>query len=249
MAQLSVKRGDILANLKKHYDLIDEAYKYGVDVLIFPELSLTGYEPDLAQSLAIDVDTNILDELKVKAIRYNMTIMVGAPKLTSDSKPQIALFIIDNLGVVTSYSKMYLHNGEDLYFSKANLSCQRTINDLHYSLAICADISNEQHIIDSITPESKFYLASMLISHLGYENDSSKLQNYARKYRVVIGLSNFIGESGGYSCAGKSGFYKDDGTFLTQLPSHVTGIAIATYYSDGSLSGRNFILNRDATVI
>lgn len=93
MAQINVTRGDIAANLETHYAVIDEAYKYGVDVLIFPELSLTGYEPDLAQSLAIDVDSNILAELKLKAIRYNMTIMVGAPKLTNSSKPEVALFI------------------------------------------------------------------------------------------------------------------------------------------------------------
>lgn len=248
MAQINVKRGDIDANLKTHYAVIDEAHKHSVDVLIFPELSLTGYEPDLAQSLAIEVNSNILDDLKAKAIRYNMTIMVGAPKLTNTDQPLVALFIIDNSGVVTTYSKMYLHPGEDAYFSRGDLLCQRTINNLNYSLAICADTSNEQHIIDSITPQSKFYLASALISHAVYESDSLRLREYACKYNLIVGLSNFIGESGSYTCAGKSGFYNHDGSILTQLPSNVTGIAIATYHNDGILLGKSIIISRQAQV-
>lgn len=53
LAQIKTKLGDVPANLEKHLAYIDEAVKQGVDLLVFPELSLTGYVvQDLVPTLA-----------------------------------------------------------------------------------------------------------------------------------------------------------------------------------------------------
>jgi predicted amidohydrolase len=43
LAQINTELGNLQANLKKHLDLIDQAVSQGSDLLIFPELSMTGY--------------------------------------------------------------------------------------------------------------------------------------------------------------------------------------------------------------
>ncbi len=43
LAQISTQLGCVEANLEKHLTLIEEAKSQGADLLIFPELSLTGY--------------------------------------------------------------------------------------------------------------------------------------------------------------------------------------------------------------
>lgn len=43
IAQISTHLGDVNANLEKHLDLIRQAQAKGVDLIVFPELSLTGY--------------------------------------------------------------------------------------------------------------------------------------------------------------------------------------------------------------
>lgn len=43
-AQTKPKRGDIESNLIDHYNIIDLASKNQVDLLVFPEMSITGYE-------------------------------------------------------------------------------------------------------------------------------------------------------------------------------------------------------------
>jgi predicted amidohydrolase len=43
IAQINVKLGDMEANLVKHLDYIEQAHEAGAQLLIFPELSLTGY--------------------------------------------------------------------------------------------------------------------------------------------------------------------------------------------------------------
>ena len=43
LAQISTSLGNVQANLEKHIDLVQQAHQAGADLLIFPELSLTGY--------------------------------------------------------------------------------------------------------------------------------------------------------------------------------------------------------------
>src|SRR6188474_143541 len=43
LAQIATKLGDVQSNLEKHLDYIEQAKKQKSDLLVFPELSLTGY--------------------------------------------------------------------------------------------------------------------------------------------------------------------------------------------------------------
>lgn len=44
-AQCAIRDGDIPANLALHLAFMRQAHEQGVDLLLFPELSLTGYAP------------------------------------------------------------------------------------------------------------------------------------------------------------------------------------------------------------
>lgn len=53
LAQIATKLGDVEANLEKHLTYIKQAKRQGTDLLVFPELSLTGYVlQDLVASVA-----------------------------------------------------------------------------------------------------------------------------------------------------------------------------------------------------
>lgn len=54
LAQIYPKLGDVKYNLQKHLDFIQQADQQGVDLVIFPELSMTGYQVnDLVPEVAI----------------------------------------------------------------------------------------------------------------------------------------------------------------------------------------------------
>jgi predicted amidohydrolase len=54
LAQIYPKIGDVKTNLQKHLEYVDQAVAQGVDLLVFPELSLTGYQvQDLVPEVAI----------------------------------------------------------------------------------------------------------------------------------------------------------------------------------------------------
>ncbi len=54
LAQITTRLGDVAANLEKHLNLIAEARAQGADLIMFPELSLTGYVlQDLTPEVAL----------------------------------------------------------------------------------------------------------------------------------------------------------------------------------------------------
>lgn len=78
LAQFNTKLGDVPANLEKHLDLIDEARQGGADLVVFPELSLTGYALlDLAVDTAIrpHQDDPVFNELL--AASQDLDLMIG----------------------------------------------------------------------------------------------------------------------------------------------------------------------------
>jgi apolipoprotein N-acyltransferase len=63
-AQTKPKRGNIESNLNDHYNLIDLASQNQADLIVFPEMSITGYERENALDLAFanlnDTDSGLL---------------------------------------------------------------------------------------------------------------------------------------------------------------------------------------------
>jgi predicted amidohydrolase len=59
LAQINTRLGDVEANLEKHLALVKDARQQGADLLVFPELSLTGYVlQDLAPAVAHSASTD-----------------------------------------------------------------------------------------------------------------------------------------------------------------------------------------------
>ena len=57
LAQIYPKLGDLAYNLQAHLDYVRQAREQKVDLLVFPELSLTGYQvQDLVPEVAIETD-------------------------------------------------------------------------------------------------------------------------------------------------------------------------------------------------
>jgi len=74
-AQIRPFKGNIQKNIEAHKRFIELAVSYKADIIIFPELSLTGYEPTLAKELATTQDDKRLDEFQ--SISDTKKITVG----------------------------------------------------------------------------------------------------------------------------------------------------------------------------
>src|SRR5207237_7985554 len=80
IAQISVKLGDLEANLAKHLDYVEQAKDAGASLLVFPELSLTGYYlQDITNEIGMSVSPPAppLQKLLDASRKHNLDICVG----------------------------------------------------------------------------------------------------------------------------------------------------------------------------
>src|SRR5262245_51914831 len=100
-------RGDVDRNIEQHVRLAHLAAEQQANVLVFPELSLTGYELDLMNELAFTTSDPRLAPLIDVAGSRSMILIVGAP-VRIESRLYIGAFIISPDRTVALYTKHHL---------------------------------------------------------------------------------------------------------------------------------------------
>jgi len=109
LGQLAPKLGQVDANLHSHHRLIDDARAQGVDLLVFPELGLTGYLlQDLNAEVAMRADDSRLAELGRAA--GSMSAVVGFVEESDDHQLYIAAALFEDGELRHVYRKSYLPN-------------------------------------------------------------------------------------------------------------------------------------------
>ena len=146
LAQLNLLVGDITANTEHVIQASEKALENKSDVIIFPELTLTGYPPeDLL--LRASLDLRIKDALDaIKKASLNIYMVVGYPKTINGQLFNMAgvFFAGECLG---EYAKQKLPNyqvfDEKRYFTESNVACVISIKNIPMALSICEDIWHE----------------------------------------------------------------------------------------------------------
>lgn len=227
LAQTIPHKGEVGKNVAKHLILIEEAARQKTDLILFPELSLTGYEPELASSLAFtSADDTRLAQLKAAAQQQNIVVVVGLP-YQSNTGLHIASFIIFPDQATQIYTKQFLHGGEEKYFVASNkYNPLIELKGEKITVAICADITHREHAQNAAGCSANMYLASVLITPEGYLPDTQLLAQYAQQYKLNIFMANFGGTSGGFQSAGKSAAWSSQGKLIAQLNNQSEGLLV-----------------------
>ncbi len=245
VAQTHPLRGDVNANLSEHLRLTALAVSEGVEVVVFPELSLTGYEIGLANELAFSEHDPRLEHLADAAASGSVTIIAGAP-VRLEGKLHIAAFILRPDRTSTVYTKHHLGAfgesarvdgvvppAEATVFEPGDRHPLFRLGDHTAAVAVCADIGRPSHPQQAAGRGATVYLASMFVIPSDFEGDSAKLGRYAAQYSMAVALANFGSATGGLAAAGRSSIWSQRGELLAQLGSSGSGIAVALETPDG----------------
>jgi predicted amidohydrolase len=223
VAQTRPITGDIESNVVNHKKLITRAILSGAEIIIFPELSLTGYEPGLAADLATDQNDKRLDDFQQISDAAKITIGVGMP-LKNDAGISIGLVIFQPGKARQSYVKKYLHPDEEPFFVAGQ---QIFFLDDRIALAICYEISVPAHVEDAAEHGAQIYIASVAKFTNGVAMAKKRLADIAMKYGMMTFMANSIGKSDGNQCGGNSAVWNSKGELMAMLDDNDEGILIA----------------------
>jgi len=238
-AQTIPKRGDVEGNLDGHIRIIRAAAEERVRVLVFPELSLMGYELGLADALAFSENDSRLLPLIESAAAYHMTLVVGAP-VRIGPRLHIGAFIVSPDRSVGLYTKQRLGAfpsdaspdgvvppAEASVFEPGDRNPLVHFGDSIAAVAVCADIGRSHHAREAAERGARTYLASMFVIPADLEHDTAMLRQYAVRHSLVVVFANFGGPSGGLPSGGSSAIISEEGVVVAQLQPTGAGLAVA----------------------
>lgn len=225
VAQTKSVKGDIQSNIDNHKKLIDLAISNGADTIIFPELSLTGYEPGLAKELATDQDDSRFDDFQKISNTRHITIGVGVPT-KNNTGICISLILFQPNKARQTYSKKYLHPDEEEFFISGQSSIGLIGNKTNIALAICYELSVPEHAENAFKSGAEIYIASVAKSSNGVEKANKCLSEIANKYSMTVLMSNSVGQCDNFESAGKTSLWNNKGLLVGQLNDTNEGILI-----------------------
>lgn len=149
LAQINPLVGDIKGNTKKIIEYINKAYDLNADLVIFPELSITGYPPQDLLEKQHFVENNIIALEKIKN-EAKIPIVVGFVKINQEAEGKYlynaSAFIKDG-EIVSLHKKCLLPTydvfDENRYFDSDLKIGTFELNGIKFAMTICEDLWNE----------------------------------------------------------------------------------------------------------
>lgn len=214
---------DVEKNAVRHAEMVRRAE---AGVVIFPELSLTGYHLDAPAITAEDPRLGPIVEACAEA---GAVALVGAP-VKEEGLEYIATLAVDGDGAEVAYRKVHVHASEER-FACGKRSEAIEVNGLRLGLAICRDMAVAQHAEDTAALGIDVYAAGVVHQAAEVAVQEERARRIATDHRVWVAVASFAGPTGGgfEHTAGRSGFWSPGGDLAAQAgpePGEVVRLTI-----------------------
>lgn len=217
--------GDMERNLGAHATLTRRAASLNADFILFPELSLTGYEPRLASALATEPGDKRLDVLEKLADSNDTIIAVGLP-LREPAGVTISMVIFRPGRPRLIYTKQHLHASEAPYFVPGHGFPTLSIADTAVAPAICYELSVPEHAETAAAAGAKVYAASVAKTADDARRAASTLAATSRRHAMLAMMVNGVGPCDGETCAGGTAAWGPTGDLLANLDGTSQGLLV-----------------------
>lgn len=222
--QPACRANDLSENVLSHAAVVRAAK---ARVVVFPELSLTGYELDAAPVSPDDVRLGAIVEA---CAATDSIALAGAPVEGDDGRIHIAMLHVSARGVGVAYRKCFLGGEESRRFTPGSGPAVLDVDGWRLGMGICKDTGVAAHVRDTAALGIDVYVAGLV--HTPEELSVQELRgaSIARESRAFVAFASFAGRTGGgyERTAGSSAIWSPEGDVLASAGSEVGGMARAS---------------------
>lgn len=224
-AQLEPVAGDIDVNVAEHLALIDLAVAQRADLIFFPELSLTGYEPRLAKIRATNADDRRIDVFQKVADAQRIIIGVGLPT-RSPAGIRISMIVFQPGTQRLAYSKQQLHADELPFFVHGNEQLILAAGDHILAPAICYESLQSDHADTAARAGADIYLASVAKPARNVVKAYPHYAAIAKQHSMTVLMANSVGPCDNFVSVGQSAIWNDRGELIAGMDDRSEGIVL-----------------------
>jgi NAD+ synthase (glutamine-hydrolysing) len=223
LAQLDVVVGDLDGNVAKIVAAIRDAESRGVDLVVLPELAVTGYPPEdlLLRPGFVRASREAVDE--VARACTGTTALVGAPAFERDLAN--AAFVCAEGAVRGVYRKHFLPNygvfDEHRYFAPGRELVLLELGDVLVGPTICEDVWQPGPPATDLALAGATLLVNLSASpfHVGKAEDREEmLVTRARDNAAYVAFCNLVGGQDELVFDGHSVVLDDEGEVIARAP-------------------------------
>jgi predicted amidohydrolase len=220
---------DVLANLRVIVAAVAEANRSGADLVVAPEMSLTGWTlPDPAKRarLARQVQEEALPELHHQALSRRVAIVVGG-LVRADAAPEAhhgrqlanAAIMFGPDGVRTEYHKIHLFGDERAWWAAGRAPAVGQAGGLRVGLTICYDAEFPE--VPRMTRLAGADLLAVPTTNMTpYERDQDVIfAARAIENECPVIVANRVGHESGWTYFGRSLVIDQRGQVVAQAGS------------------------------
>jgi predicted amidohydrolase len=208
---------DVAANALAHAATVRAA---GARVVVFPELSLTGYELDAP---AVTAGDHRLAPLVAACAESGSVALAGAPVpadigRSSTGRSSIGVLAVDAAGASVAYRKIWLGGAEPEWFVPGTTPVALDVDGWRLGLAVCKDTGVPRHAADTAALGIDAYLAGATDSAVDAAIQEKRARRVAADHGVWVAIASFAGPTGGgyADTAGRSRIWSPDGRVVAE---------------------------------
>jgi NAD+ synthase (glutamine-hydrolysing) len=221
LAQIDSVVGDVDGNTRRVVDWLARAREANADLVLFPELCVTGYPPEdlLLRPGFVRAARRAIDQ--IAHATHGLTALVGAPQLDTDLFN--ACFVLARGEVQCVYRKRFLPNygvfDEDRYFAPGHDLFLLRFGDVLVGPTICEDVWQPGPPATDLALAGAQLIANISASpfHVGKDREREEmLKVRARDNSAFVALCNAVGGQDELIFDGHSVVLDDEGNVLAR---------------------------------
>jgi len=250
LAQFSCVDGNKDANLKKITQGIVAASKEKADVIVFPEMFLTGFSPQREKMEQLGEKRNgpsvkLVTEL---ALKNKINVILGFPEITDSGDLFNTTLIIKKEGQISKfYRKTHLFNKENWVFESGQLWVVDNLEGILTGIIVCYDVEfPETARVMGLRGAELIIIPSANMDPYGHRHRVSIMAR-ALENHAFVAYCNRVGKSGETNYVGESAIVDPNGEIIAQLGRDEEGLLVGEIVADEvnkSKSVFNYLLER-----
>jgi predicted amidohydrolase len=242
LVQMRCEKGAIDANLAAIQSYLQEAISRDVDIICFPEMSITGYiDPSRQPEAILRLDGPEVARFLAMTRGAQITVLAGLVEANPNGKPFISQIVAHDGTLLNSYRKKTIINEEAEWFAPGPTVTVFPHPKATCGLAICADIESPTVFADNARLGARIIFEAAAPGLYGEQATrnwqsgydwwrgecQSKLGQYAHDNHVYIAVATQAGRTINEDFPGGGYVFAPDGSCLYETPDWSEGILYA----------------------
>jgi predicted amidohydrolase len=229
-AQLAAVPGDVDANVAAHADLVHAAAADGAQLIVFPELSLTGYDLErigAEPALTFADDDPRLLPLQRACAATGATAVAGLPMPVPGGGRQLCALALRPADAPVRCAKTFLHHAEAEVFLAGDGPAVFAVDGRSVGLGVCFDAAHPEHARVAAAAGAELYACGAIFGAGSEDRIVEQATGRARETGMSVLFALTSGPAGPYDTEGGSGIWDSSGRPVVRLGDDAPALAIA----------------------